>query len=176
MSDEQQQVESGSQEPEPVVETPPTEPLPPWGEEETNFDAERAWKLIQNLRTERDDYKGRLEPLNERLREIDEANLTVEQKAARDLEEAQASAVALQSENALLKAAMEHGLTSDDLALLEGLPADVIADRAKALAARLRTPASVIPQRPKPGLLQGGSQPGQEPEMTAKEIVDAALR
>lgn len=170
-----------NQQPEPVeqvqqVEIPPVEPTPPWGDEEANFDAEKAWKLIQNLRAERNDLKDQLAPLNERLREIDEANLTAEQKVARELEDAQASTLALQSENALLKAAMEYGLTNEDLALLEGLPADVVADRAKALSERLRPQGGGLPQRPKPGLLQGGSQPGQEPELSAKEIVDIALR
>lgn len=34
---------------------------PPWGDEEANFDAARAWQLIQNLRQEKGELKTQLE-------------------------------------------------------------------------------------------------------------------
>ena len=34
---------------------------PPWGDEESNFDANRAWQLIQNLRTEKSELKTQLD-------------------------------------------------------------------------------------------------------------------
>lgn len=38
----------------PKVDPPPADKQPPWGKPE-NFDAEKAWELIQNLRTEKGD-------------------------------------------------------------------------------------------------------------------------
>jgi len=40
--------------------TPPAEPRPPWEANGESFDPERAWNLIQNLRTENADVKGKL--------------------------------------------------------------------------------------------------------------------
>lgn len=34
---------------------------PPWGDEESNFDAARAWQLIQNLRQEKGELKTQLD-------------------------------------------------------------------------------------------------------------------
>ena len=158
-------------------ETETPAPTPPWGSDE-EFQPERAWKLIQNLREERDEWKGKFEPVSQRLREIDEAALTAEQKAARDLEEATQAASALQSENALLKAALDHGLSLDDLALLDGLPAEVMAERASALAERLKAsqgPGPMPTDRPKPHLLRGGHNPSVDPERTPEDIVAEAL-
>lgn len=45
-----------------AAQTPPAdESKPPWGDEEANFDAARAWTLIQNLRTEKATLKTQLD-------------------------------------------------------------------------------------------------------------------
>jgi hypothetical protein len=72
--------------PEPQQQTPTTDPAPdgltatdllngapkpPWGSNE-EFDPQRAWNLIQNLRTENADYKAKADPIlaeHERLRQ-----------------------------------------------------------------------------------------------------------
>lgn len=170
------EVREQTQEGAPQAEKEPT-PKPPW-ESDEDFQPERAWNLIQNLRAERDDWKKKYEPVAERLREIDEANLTAEQKVARELEEATGQAETLKSENALLKAALEHGLSADDLALLDGLPAEVIAERAEALSERLAVPkrgGHVLNDKPKPQLLRGSNEGAGPSEMSAEQIVEAAL-
>lgn len=46
--------------PQPQPDAPkPEAPKPPWGSDE-DFDPQRAWNLIQNLRTENTDIKGKL--------------------------------------------------------------------------------------------------------------------
>ena len=144
----------------PSVEAPPTS-TPPWGSDE-DFNAERAWELIQNLRSDKDSLKTKADEYSSKVREYEDAKLTVEQKAARDLKEQQESYATLASENALLKAAIEHGLSADDMELLRGLPADAIAERAAKLAARLvgtgAPKQNPLIRQPKEAL-RGGSTP-----------------
>lgn len=148
---------------------------PPWGSAE-EFDPERAWNLIQNLRVERDEEKTKRTDVSARLKAFEDEKLTAEQKTARDLEESKGQLSEILAENALLKAGVEHGLSSDDLALLAGLPADSIPERAAALAARLADVGgdaggkSDFSDRPKPNL-RGGSNPGETPEKTPEQIV-----
>lgn len=53
---------------------------PPWGDEE-NFDAERAWSLIKNLRTEKEGLKLRLEEKDEEHRgELDSLKKDLDQR------------------------------------------------------------------------------------------------
>lgn len=167
--DEETQAEESVQKEEPVVES-----TPPWGSDE-EFDAARAWTLIQNLRAERDDVKTRHGDAAARLKEFEDAKLSAEEKTARDLKETQGLITDLQTENALLKAGVEHGLSEEDLQLLAGLPADVISERAAILAERLSgTPATQpgggLYMPPKP-FLRGGSTPSDVPEKTPEQIV-----
>lgn len=143
---------------------------PPWGSDE-EFSPERAWALIQNLRSERDDVKVKHTDTVARLKEFEDAKLSAEERAARDLEESRSQMSAVLAENALLKAGVEYGLSQPDLALLEGLPAEAIPERAAALAERLRAAAPAdLSGRPKPAL-RGGATPGVAPEKTPEQIV-----
>lgn len=154
------------QTPEPV-ETPAVEaqqpanpaPTPPWGSDD-EFDPEKAWNLIQGLRTDKDRLSTRATEFEAKVKEYEDAKLTAEEKAARDLKEQQSQAATLASENALLKAAIDHHLSAKDLDLLRGLPPDAIADRAAKLAARLGagTPPKPLTARPREAL-RGGADP-----------------
>ena len=153
------------QTPEPV-ETPSADaqpddsaPTPPWGSDE-EFDAEKAWNLIQGLRSDKDKLSARSTEFEAKVKEYEDAKLTAEEKAARDLQEQQEHAASLASENALLKAAIDHHLSAEDLDLLRGLPPDAIADRAAKLAARLGagTPPKPLTARPREAL-RGGADP-----------------
>lgn len=133
---------------------------PPWGTNE-EFNAERAWELIQNLRSDKESLKTKSDEYAVKVKEYEDAQLSTQEKAARDLEEAQTKATSLASENALLQAVIDHGLSADDVELLRGLPADTIADRAAKLAARVGTGApksDPLTRQPKEAL-RGGSEP-----------------
>lgn len=63
---------------------PATEAKPPWGSDE-EFSPEKAWNLIQNLRTDLEKTK----PAVQRLREIEDANKTELQKITERAEAAE---------------------------------------------------------------------------------------
>ena len=143
----------------------PTEATPPWGTAE-EFNAERAWELIQNLRSDKDSLKAKSDEYAGKVKAFEDAKLTAEEKASRDLKEALTNSESLASENALLKAAIDHGLSADDLDLLRGLPADAISERAAKLAARIGTGtqgSGSLTQQPKEAL-RGGAQPNSPAE------------
>ena len=125
--------------PPPTTEAPPADPpaapgdpKPPWGSDD-DFNAEKAWSLIQNLRGDVDTLK----PQAAELRQLKEADKTESQKAADRAAEAEERADKAEAQAARLNAAVKHGLSEDDLELLEGVPADKIEERAAKLAQRL---------------------------------------
>lgn len=73
---------------QPDTETPDAAPAPvppPWGDD---FDAEKAWNLIQNLKGDKDKLQGRLrdaEPLLAEAEQLRKANLTEAQAAQEEL-------------------------------------------------------------------------------------------
>jgi hypothetical protein len=159
MSDEVETPDTESTDPAPEEGAQGGEQTPPWGTTE-EFDAEKAWNLIQGLRSDKDKLSIRATTAEGRVKKFEDAKLSTEEKTARDLKDQQAAYAEMASENALLKAGIEHGLTADDLDLLRGLPADAIADRAAKLAARLGagTPPKPLTARPREAL-KGGADP-----------------
>lgn len=151
------------------VETDPAggepTPAPPWGSAD-EFDPEKAWNLIQNLRTENTEVK-------DKNRAFEDAKLSAEGKAARDLEELQTNFAQAQTQNARLQALVDNpGLQAEDLELIAGSTPEEIQANAAKLAARLGSgttattpPASGRPQRVVP---RGGADPShnQAPEPT----------
>ena len=96
---------------EPAV--PADAPTPPWGDE-AEFDAEKAWNLIQNLRAESKDAK-------EKVRGFEDAQLSAQQKAERDNKELAESLATAQTQNARLQALVDNpGLQAEDLDLIAG--------------------------------------------------------
>ncbi|HLR96541.1 MAG TPA: hypothetical protein VK053_18600 [Jiangellaceae bacterium] len=139
-----------------------TEPTPPWGSDE-EFNPERAWSLIQNLRGELATTKEKAAAaadLEAKVREYEDAKLSDEERNTRDLEEAREKTAALATENALLRAAVEHGLSDEDLELLQDVPAEAIPERAAKLAARLGAGTPPKPPAARPSeALRGGADP-----------------
>lgn len=102
---------------------------PPWEGEQ--FDAEKAWKLVQNLRRENGEKSAR-------LKEVEDAKLTEQQKADRDLKETQNQIAQLRIDKAVAEARAQHpSLTDEDFELIGAGTPDEIADKAAKLAARI---------------------------------------
>lgn len=72
------------------------------------------------------------------LAELKKSQMSEIEKAQASAKEVTERAEAAERRAALLQAAVDHKLDKDDLALLDGVPADQIEDRAKKLAARLQ--------------------------------------
>lgn len=87
-----------------------------------------------------------------KLKEHDDAQLSEMEKLTNSVGEQTSRAEAAEARVALLEAAIEHGLSMDDLALLGSGSPEEIAERAKGLAARLaesgaarRTKGATVP-------------------------------
>ncbi len=61
---------------------------PPWERDGEEFSPEKAWKLIENLRADNAKLKTSNESSNAKLREIEDAKLSEQEKLQRDLKEA----------------------------------------------------------------------------------------
>lgn len=86
---------------------------------------------------------------------------TEQQKTQEQLEQLQADRDAAKREAAVYRAISKHGLSAEDLELLEGVPADQLEDRAERLAARLKasrtpSPKAGIGRETPPGAGQSG--------------------
>lgn len=132
--------------------TEPT-PTPPWGSDE-DFNPEKAWNLIENLRAEAKDAKAK-------VRDFEDANLSAQEKAERDLQELRTNYEASQLTNARLQALVDNpGLKAEDLDLIAGSTAEEVKANAAKLAARLGSgiPATPPTQHSQP-VLRGGADP-----------------
>lgn len=109
----------------PPKSTPPpaaTEKQPPWGKPE-NFDAEKAWELIQNLRTEKAD-----------------PGLRTELDQLRQQQQAQRDALA-----AALGVKPEETSDADKLAQqIQGLQGQILASERRALAVEFKVPEDML--------------------------------
>jgi len=113
-------------------EPKPDEPKKPWGDDK-DFDPDKAWRLIQNLRSETADLK----PKAAELKTIKDAEKSDTQRLTDDLAGEKDRADKAELKAARAEAALEHGLSADDLELLGTGTAEEIAERAKKLAERL---------------------------------------
>lgn len=101
----------------------------PWGDGE--FDADKAWNLIQNLRHESSE-KGA------KLKAYEDEKLTASQKADRDLKEAREQLAQVQRDKAYAQARADHPMLTDaDMQFIGSGTPEEIADRAAKLAERL---------------------------------------
>ncbi|ACV09805.1 hypothetical protein [Jonesia denitrificans] len=133
----------------------PTEPAPtpPWGSDE-DFNPEKAWKLIENLRAESKDAKSK-------VKAFEDAQLTAAEKAERDLQELRSNYETAQLTNARLQALVDNpSLKAEDLELIAGSTAEEIQANAAKLAERLGSgiPAAPPTNKPQP-VLRGGADP-----------------
>ena len=152
-----------------------TDPKPaPWGDD---FDPERAWKTIQNLREAEKAWKAEKASADEERRKREDAEKTEAQKAAERADRAEKDASDARREALVLKAGVKHGIPEDLLDLVTGDTAEQIEERAARLAERLAaTPQKPAPPtRPEPRLTTG-ENPGSaedgdfDPEALAAQI------
>lgn len=157
----------------PAAPTEPEQPAPPWGSDQ-EFNPEKAWRLIQNLRSE----VGELKPKAQKLAELEDAQKSEQQRLQEQLEAAQAESVKAAVDAARYRAAMKHGLDDDDLDLLGDDP-EQIEVRAERLAARIAAatpdPAASPSRRPQERLRPGAS-PDADPEQSPKDIAAALFK
>lgn len=124
----------------PAAPTPPPTPgkEPPWGKPE-NFDAEKAWELIQNLRTE----KGSGDP-----------SLKTELEQLRTQQQQQRDALA-----AALGVKPEETSDSDKLATqIDALRSQIVTSERRALAVEFKVPEAMLTATDADGMRQQATQ------------------
>lgn len=169
-----------AQEPTTAPTTPPAAAAPPWG---TDFDPEKAWNLVQNLRADKEKLSARPAMTTEQQQQLSEYQALVEAsksdaqrlqeqaaQAQRDAEQARADAIRY-------KAAATHGIPSDHFELLGSGTEDEVTARAQKIAELIAKatapPAPGAPQtRPVEQLRPGASPSGME---TADDVIYAQL-
>jgi len=141
---------------------------PPWG---TDFDAERAWKLVQNLRADKERAAQERDTFRQKATEYETAQMTEAEKAAAALAEAQKTAETSTTEVLRLRALVKHGLDEEDLDLLGSGTAEEIDARAARLAARSSAPKTPAGRKPQERL-RGGGDPDVEPAVDPIRAAD----
>ncbi|OZC62352.1 hypothetical protein CH267_02105 [Rhodococcus sp. 06-621-2] len=127
----------GGGDPSPEGDPKPEPEGDPKPEPEPDKDPDKIdWKAM--ARKHEDEAKKNRAAASE-LEKIKESKRTAEEKAQKERDDAKAEAAEAKAEAARERAARKYGLTDDDLAFLEGVPADKFDERAKALSERLKT-------------------------------------
>lgn len=140
--------------PAPTQEPAPSATVtPPWGSEE-NFDANRAWSLIENLRAEKAQLSARPALTPEQQKQLSEYQSLVEasKSDAQRLQDAAATAQrdaeTARAEAIRYKAAATHAVPADYFDLLGSGTEDEVAARAAKISALLAAQAAA--QTPPP--------------------------
>ncbi|MUH60600.1 hypothetical protein [Bifidobacterium canis] len=124
----------------------------PWGDD---FDASKAWKLVQNLREEN---KG----LKEKNRAYEDEKLSDKEKADRDLAEAREELEKVRQERTLAQIQAKYPtLTDDDMTFLGTGTEQELMERAAKLASRIGSNKETEPKHMNPLHREpkGGSDP-----------------
>lgn len=145
-----------------VVTPTPAEPKKPWEEDE--FDAEKAWTLIQNLRGDKAKTQQERDDLAARVQAAEDAKLSEQEKIAKELEEARKELADQRRQNALTR----YELPDSALVFLTAESADEIDKQASALAGLApkkepEAPKAPADSRAKPALPNGQSADIPEP-------------
>ena len=139
------------------------DPKPPWGSDD-EFDPNKAWKLIQNLRSDLEKAK----PAVQRVKELEDATKSEAQRLAeaRDAEKSRADKV--EGELMRLRVGLAKGLTEAQAKRLVGsTKAELEADADDLLA----TFGGSRPGNSRPTeRLRGGGDPNEEPEPDLQKI------
>ncbi|HLR84801.1 MAG TPA: hypothetical protein VK059_07605 [Nocardioidaceae bacterium] len=152
-----------------------SEPTPPWGSDE-EFNPEKAWKLIQNLRGDNDKLKTDRDEFKSKVDEAEQAKMTDQQRLEKERDEAKQNAESSTVELARMKAALKHGLDEDDLEFISGKTAEEIEASAAKFKDRYKPTGGKTPpsNRPKEQL-RGGSEPASEPDETDPRKLAASI-
>lgn len=144
---------------------------PPWERDGEDFDPEKAWHLIENLRHEK-------ENLAQKNRAYEDEKLSARQKADRDLKEAQDRLAQVQAKAAWAEARAKHPcLRKEDYDLIGAGTPEQIADKAAKLAARIEAQAaSDAGRKPTNPVLRANPTGGNDPTASkSKDWVRDAL-
>ena len=158
---EQPQEGAGSEETPKAKE----KPTPPWGTDE-EFNPEKAWKLIQDLRSDKD----KLKPLADKARELEDAQKSEVDKLNDRIKELEPTA----KEAARLRVALDKGLTLKQAKRLSGDTEEEMSADADELLEDLGT-RPTIPTRPSGQ--GGGSAPSDAEDIRSPaELANAVVK
>lgn len=157
---------------------------PPWERDGENFDAERAWKRIQDLEADRNRARQARDQHKAKLDEIERSEMSEAQRVAADRDGFKTRAEAAEQQLARYEVAAEKGLDPKAMRFLTGTSreelaasADQLMDLLGAQAAATIPAAAATPatQRPTEALRvpAGGSDP--ESQLTADDLDPAKL-
>jgi hypothetical protein len=147
---------------------PPADSAPKWDGE---FDAERAAKLIANLRDEAKGYKSQLSEVQTKLSQHEQAQMTELEKAVQRATSAETELSKVRREKAVSEALRDHGLPKSAARFISGETAEEITEAAKAFAELSNAAAppegdTLPPTLPIPG---NGSDPSAVRQLTREE-------
>lgn len=147
------------------------EPKPPWGSDD-EFNPEKAWNLIQNLRTDLEKAK----PAVARVKELEDASKSEAQKLAEDRDTHKGRADKAEAQLMRLTVGLEKGLTPAQAKRLVGTTKEELeADADELLASFGSKDASPTTTRPRE-TLRGGGDPTEEPAPDMRKIADSIPR
>lgn len=150
-------------------EQPDDKPAPPWGSDD-EFDPDKAWRLIQNLRKEKDELK----PLAAKARQLEEAQKSEQEKLQERLTSLEQQHQQATVEAARLKVALSKGLTEVQARRLVGATLEELEADADDLLASFKQDDPPPNRRPQEKLRPGAS-PDAEPEPDPSKIADSIL-
>jgi hypothetical protein len=137
----------------------------PWGDDE-NFDADRAAKLIENTRADRERVSRENADLKAKLKEREDADKTESEKAAERAKEAEETANTATLAALRLEVALEKGLTKTQAQRLIGTTYEELAADADELLASFTTTDDDRQdlRRPTERLRRGAAPSGEQEE------------
>lgn len=149
---------------------PPKDPpkdKPPW-ESDEDFDAERAWKLIQNTRADAEKAKKEREALAKQVKDHEDATKTDAQKLEDRATGAEQKATKATLEAARLRVALKKGLTETQAKRLVGESEEDLEKDADELLESFKAEDDdgQEPRRRPKERLRPGAAPSSEPEET----------
>lgn len=143
----------------------------PWGDD-ADFDPDKAWTLIQNVRGDADKLKTERDTLAKKVKEQEDASKSDEEKREERATTAETKAAALEREAARLRIAMRKGLTETQAKRLVGDTEEELEKDADDLLESFKDEGEgdgdANRRTPKPRL-RTGAAPSSEPDETDPE-------
>lgn len=165
---EEEKAEREKREAEAEAERKKGEQKPPWGDEEENFDADRAWELIQNLRGDNDQLKNERDEARGKVKEFEDAGRSDQEKLEQRATTAETTAAESANEAARLRVALKKGLTETQAKRLVGEDEEALEKDADDLVESFKQEDAEEGQEPRHGRprerLRTGAAPSSEPE------------
>ena len=140
---------------------------PPWGSAD-DFNPEKAWNLIQNLRGDLDKAKS----AQQRLKELEDKDKTEAQRLAEERDTFKTKATEVEGELLRLRVGLAKGLTEAQARRLVGSTQEELEADADELLETFGSTGgtSAPPSRRPTERLRGGGEPDAEPEPDLRKI------